>query len=96
MMGSQRGVYVMSCNVDFGSSGAPVFAFEDGKVRIASVVSAKANWKGTKVSLGTGLDGPLESLMAELDNATPVKIRRLSIQEDRDSTGAKFVRADGG
>lgn len=96
VLGRQQGVYVMSCNVDFGSSGAPVFAFVDGRPRIASVVSAKAEMQGAKVSLGMGLDGPLRELMAELDENRPVAIKRLSVEEDRRSTGAKFVRADGG
>lgn len=96
VLGRQQGVYVMSCSVDFGSSGAPVFAFVDGAPRIASVVSAKAEMQGSKVSLGMGLDGPLEVLLAELDENRPVAIKRLSAEEDRRSTGAKFVRADGG
>lgn len=96
VLGRQQGVYVMSCNVDFGSSGAPVFAFENGETRIASVVSAKAEMDGAKVSLGMGLDGPLELLMAELNNASGPKVRSMSVQEGRQSTGAKFVRANGG
>ena len=51
---------------------------------------------GTKVSLGMGLDGPLELLMAELNNASGPKVRSMSVQEGRQSTGAKFVRANGG
>ncbi|MEP2531953.1 trypsin-like serine protease [Shimia sp.] len=84
LMGRQKGVYVMSCDVDFGSSGAPVFAFEDGEVRIASVVSAKADFKGQKVSLGMGLDGPIDQLMAELNTAR--------IASKRTVGGARFVK----
>ena len=42
VLSRQAGVVVMSCQVDFGASGAPVFSFESGTPRIVSVVSAKA------------------------------------------------------
>ncbi|MEY8840402.1 serine protease, partial [Cribrihabitans sp. XS_ASV171] len=41
VMARQQGVLVMSCDVDFGSSGAPIFTFDGGVPRIVSVVSAK-------------------------------------------------------
>lgn len=90
VMGRQRGVYVLSCNIDFGSSGAPVFVFEDGAVRIASVVAAKAEVRGTKVALGTALDHSLPELFAARGTA-PARGGRTSLQQ-RNSTGAKFVR----
>ena len=51
----QQGVLVMSCDVDFGASGAPIFSFENGAPRVVSVVSAMAEVNGRKVSLGTQL-----------------------------------------
>ncbi len=62
----QAGVLVMSCTVDFGASGAPVFSFADGVPRIVSVVSAKAAIDGAPVSLGTALASPIARLRAEL------------------------------
>lgn len=62
----QSGVLVLSCDVDFGSSGAPIFAFRDGVARVVSVVSAKADYEGRKVALGTTLDAPLDRLLTEL------------------------------
>lgn len=62
----QEGVLVMSCDVDFGSSGAPIFTFDGGAPRVVSVVSAMAEVEGQKVSLGTQLQVPLEVLKAEL------------------------------
>lgn len=58
---------VMSCDVDFGASGAPVLAQRDGTWRIVSVVSAKAELDGQKVALGVVLDGPMTALQAVLD-----------------------------
>lgn len=92
VMGRQRGVYVLSCNIDFGSSGAPVFVFEDGAVRIASVVSAKAELDGEKVALGTALDHTLAELKAAVLSEAAPEMRQVTPLEDRNSTGAKFVR----
>ena len=93
IIGQQSGVYIMSCNVDYGSSGSPVFSIENGQARIVSVVSAKATYEDENVALGTVLDGPLERLMAELD-ATPQLpvVRRLPKTSDPSGSGAKFIR----
>lgn len=100
VLARQRGTLVLSCNVDFGSSGAPIFAEEDGKARIVSVVSAKAEVRGRKVALGTNLEQPLSEMMAILNRggnqviaAPEVKIRRPN--EPRTLSGgdgAKFLR----
>lgn len=98
VMARQQGVLVMSCEVDFGSSGAPVFSFEGAEPRIVSVVSAKAEVKGTHVSLGTDLDTPLAMLLAELAAGkgfgTPGAPRssRITVGSTRRDTGAKFVK----
>jgi protease YdgD len=63
---SQLGVLVMSCDVDFGSSGAPVFMIKDGLPQVVSVISAKAEVDGQQVALGSALEIPLAKLMAEL------------------------------
>jgi protease YdgD len=66
VLARQRGALVLSCDVDFGSSGAPVFVEVDGIPQIVSVVSAKAEVHGRPVSLGTNLEKPLSELMAIL------------------------------
>lgn len=63
----QDEILVLTCSVDFGASGSPVFTFEDaGQPRIVSVVSAKAEAEGRKVSLATDLQTPLIELRQEL------------------------------
>ncbi|SEO74536.1 Trypsin-like peptidase domain-containing protein [Salinihabitans flavidus] len=89
VLSRQQGVYVMSCSVDFGSSGAPVFRVTDGVAEIVSVVTAKAEVDGQPVSLGAGLDGPLEQLRAAFGVDTVLQV---TPQAARQSTGAKFVR----
>lgn len=66
VLGSDRRALVLTCNVDFGASGSPIFIVEDGAPKIASVVSAKAVVEGKKVSLGASLGTPLEELLAQL------------------------------
>lgn len=94
VLGRQTGVVVMTCEVEFGSSGAPVFMVVDGQTRIASVVSAMAQVNGEKVSLGTSLAGPLNELLsyfAALGPARPGGSQRLISIGERNETGAKFV-----
>lgn len=64
VMSRQPGVLVLSCSVDFGSSGAPVFTVEAGVARIVSVVSAKAEVEGRQVALAVDLAEPLVTLKA--------------------------------
>ena len=95
VLGRQTGVIVMTCDVEYGSSGSPVFMVTDGVTRIASVVSAMAHVNGQKVSLGTSLEGPLSTLLthfATLGPARPGGTQRLIGVGDRNDTGAKFVR----
>lgn len=94
----QSGVLIMSCDVDLGSSGAPVFSFEGGTPRIVSVVSAMAEVGGERVSLGTQLQEPLELLKAELaagngvfNKDTRLRTKRIVVGT-RSKSGAKFVK----
>lgn len=81
----QVGVLVLSCAVEFGSSGAPIFAIRDGVARVVSVVSAKAEYQGAQVALGAALDGPLTDLMAVWEaEASPF--------QSTGAAGAKFIR----
>ncbi|MGB4827469.1 MAG: trypsin-like serine protease [Paracoccaceae bacterium] len=57
---------ILSCDIDFGSSGAPVFSIVDGVARVVSVISAKAELEGHKVALAVPLEAPLKVLRAEL------------------------------
>lgn len=96
VLGRQDGVLIMSCDVDFGASGSPVFSFEGGQRRIVSVVSAKAEVEGSRVALGTQLGETLVALRAMLDagrgndhGGAPMA-NRIGIGQ---RSGAKFIRA---
>ncbi len=98
VIGRQQGILIMSCQVDFGSSGAPIFSFDGDEPRIVSVVSAKAEVRGERVALGTSLEAPLELLRAELDAgkgfevSTPPGVNRVVVGGMRNETGAKFIK----
>ncbi|MDE0590631.1 trypsin-like serine protease [Halocynthiibacter sp. C4] len=89
---------VLSCDVDFGASGAPIFSYVNGVPEIVSVVSARAEAGGRQVALGTSLEKPLDVLMEEMAAAPSVfkrgaPIMRNGVREGfKQSTGAKFVR----
>lgn len=88
-------ILVLSCDVDFGSSGAPIFGFRNGQPEIVSVVSAKADVEGRRVALGTALTGPLDQLRASFaaeaggSHLGKAKVRLLS---GGTAGGAKFVK----
>lgn len=100
VMARQEGVLVMSCDVDFGSSGAPVFTFDGGTPRIVSVVSAKAEVEGQSVSLGAALADELQLLRAQLTSTRmgarmPDGVGRVQVGVGRNTGGAKFIRPGG-
>jgi protease YdgD len=83
---------VLSCDIDFGSSGAPVFAVLDGVARVVSVISAKAEMGGQKVALAVPLEIPLGVLRAELARGEVVsKTPEVKMIMGGSGTGAKFV-----
>lgn len=95
VLGRQPGVLVLSCNVDFGSSGAPIFAIHDGVAKVVSVVSAKAQVEGRQVALGTALQEPLDDLRAELALAGGggrVPAPNVRVLSGGTAAGAKFVK----
>lgn len=97
VLGRQTGVIVLTCDVDFGSSGSPVFTMRDGAPRIASVVSAMAQVDGRKVALGTSLEGPLHALLthfATMDPVLPGGSARVITLGERQDIGAKFITVD--
>lgn len=66
VLGRQDGVLVLSCVVDFGASGAPIFSLHGDVPRIVSVVSAKATMQAQDVALGIALRGQIETLRVTL------------------------------
>ncbi len=95
VVAAEDGIMVFSCEVDFGSSGAPVLAMHEDGAEVVSVVSAKAELDGQRVAVGMDLALPLAELRAELADtsfaALPPGSARVIGPGDRDGTAARFV-----
>jgi len=95
VLAGRRETLVLSCSVDFGSSGAPVFSMVDGVARVVSVISAKAEVNGRKVALAVPLAAPLEVLreaLAENKLLGRVDTVGVSVLSGGQGGGAKFVK----
>lgn len=93
------GALVLSCQVEFGASGAPVFALQDGAMRLVSVISAKAEARGRPVSIASDLQEALPVLMAQLgaaeteaEPAARPRVLRLGEDVPPSAIGARFLR----
>ncbi|TNC74932.1 trypsin-like serine peptidase [Rubellimicrobium roseum] len=97
VLGQERGVFVLTCDVDHGASGAPIFRMDGSIARIVSVVSAKGELDGQRVALGTSLTEPLAELRAAFGAAelsASTSARTVGVGE-RAVIGARFVSAGG-
>jgi len=95
----QQDLLVLDCDVDFGSSGAPVFVPGPQGPAIVSVISAKAESEGQKVALASAIADPLPVLQAELARIAPLRggVRMLSGGGALNGVGgAKFVKVGQG
>jgi protease YdgD len=62
-----KGVVMLSCSVDFGASGAPVFVQGGAGPQIVAVLSAKGTVQGSAVALAAELDTKITTLEMLLD-----------------------------
>lgn len=94
VLASQPEALVLTCSVDFGSSGAPVFSVLDGVPRIVGVISAKAEADGRKVALAVPATAAFVVLLAELEairQGVPFRPGGVKVLSGGVETGAKFV-----
>jgi protease YdgD len=93
------GLMTFDCDVTFGSSGAPVFTREEGRLRIVSVISMMSNVPGQdKEAIGMSLPSVVADMKRNMRNAgsrAPVSAgaKRITIGE-RSAGGARFVKPD--
>lgn len=97
-------VLAFDCDVDHGSSGAPVFDLSGGRAKIISIISAGYRDKDGPVSFGMQLPALVSDLKAALrsgkgvilakGDAPRAQIRRIGVNaDDKGNTGARFVKA---
>lgn len=99
VLSSRDLVEILSCEVDPGTSGAPVLARRNGALQVVAVVSASAVWQDQDVSIATDISGRLGTLRQILNTGrngatqAPAQVRLLGDGDTgRDSIGARFVR----
>lgn len=98
----RQGMLFLSCDIDFGSSGAPVFRMDADQPRIVSVISAKGEVRGKRISVGTSLEKPLSDMMRILNDGGGIRGGSAAAAQARGplgkpipfqkSGGAKFLR----
>ena len=95
VLAGRRDALILTCNVDFGSSGAPVFTIDNGVARVVSVISAKAEVNGRKVALAVPLAEPLAALRTALEDSkveTSGGGKSVRVLSGGNGSGAKFVK----
>lgn len=95
VLAGERQALILTCDVDFGSSGAPVFSFSDGVAKVVSVISAKAEVDGKKVAIAVPLAEPLADLRAALEQSkagSAIGVKSVSVLSGGNGAGAKFVK----
>lgn len=95
VLAGHRDALILTCSVDFGSSGAPVFTIRDGVAKVVSVISAKAEVDGRKVAIAVPLAEPLGALRAALDDSKAGSAggaKAVSVLSGGNGAGAKFVK----
>ncbi|PRY74446.1 trypsin-like serine peptidase [Marivita geojedonensis] len=92
------GLMTFDCDVTFGSSGAPVFVNDQGRLRIVSVVSMMSTASNAeKEAIGMSLPAAVSAMMRDMRNdaaRAPVSAgaRRVTVGER--AGGARFIKVD--
>lgn len=97
-------ILAFDCDVDHGSSGAPVFDLSGNRAKIISIISAGHREKDGVVSYGMKLPDLVTELKSALrsgqgvvlakGDAPRAQIRRIGVgSDDKTTTGARFVKA---
>jgi len=98
VLGRRDGLIAFSCDVTFGSSGAPVFDMSGDRGRIVSIISSGGQYDGERVSFGMELPVLVNDLYTAFRTGKgvlpvePITARRLQAGSGTRSGGAKFVR----
>ncbi|MCO6385136.1 serine protease [Oceanicola sp. 502str15] len=101
VLGERLGALAFSCDVTFGSSGAPVFDLTGGRPEIVSIISKGAREEGKVLSLGMRVEPAVRQLRADLRAGRGVfpqvvgAAKRVAVGASS-STGARFVRPGSG
>lgn len=64
-------VMLLSCDVNYGASGAPVFVRDGTRSKVAALISAMTEWEDRKVAVAIELDPVLDEVLGDLATAVP-------------------------
>jgi len=98
VIGRQDGLIGFSCDVSFGSSGAPVFDLSGQRARIVSIISSGGRSSNGAISIGMELPVLVNDLFNALRSGIGVfpsesfSSRRLQVGAGTKRSGARFVR----
>ena len=92
VLGKDQRMLILSCNVNYGASGSPIFVMHDGVPKIASVVSAKAKLAESERGAGS----VAWRTAGRAAGATGAKQRRVHFQKTGRVVAARATGARGG
>ncbi|MCK0167628.1 trypsin-like serine protease [Jannaschia sp. S6380] len=89
-------ILVLSCSVDFGSSGSPVFVATQAGLQIVSVISAMGTWQGERAAFAVTVEQGLQRLKWELGRTTTLSPGAKRLQVGSGGSGnIRFHRPEG-
>lgn len=96
VIGNLQDLMILDCDVDFGSSGAPVFVLGPKGPAVVSVISARADLQGRKVALASAMPDGVARLVAEIGQISPARggARMLLGGGALGQGGAKVIRPE--
>ena len=92
--GVWMGISAFSCDVYFGSSGAPVFDVSGQRARIVSIISSGRREDGGSLSFGPQIAGPLAEVKAALRAGRRVTVAGMGngSRSTKKPSGARFLK----
>jgi len=98
VLDSRDHLTMLTCDVTFGSSGAPVFDMSGRRARIVSMISSGGEQRGRKVAFGMDIPPVLADLKVALNSgrgvieSAQIPVRRVTPRADHSASGARFVK----
>ncbi|WP_226779664.1 trypsin-like serine peptidase [Oceaniglobus trochenteri] len=99
VLDSRDRLTMLSCDVTFGASGAPVFDLSGRRARIVSIISSGGEYRGRQVAYGMDIPPALAELKSALTTGRGVILardavaRRVMPRADHRAQGARFLKA---
>lgn len=90
VLGREENVSVLSCDVDYGSSGAPVLNWGANGWELVSVISAKAEVEGQKASVGVALGRTYDTLLDQA-SVSAGRFKRVGVGAGGRLSGTRFL-----